>query len=177
MGVTTPSSAKPDGYGDYDVSTSVLSTSWEEGDESYFCAVPLSSNGYSSLAAVSPFPDYCSEQCRSGDRMPDSREDSRTSLLWSTRFASEEFELQEMPAKPASTALAAVPATTHERGDHHQVNASFELEPGPHGIQSVSTQQYEGGLDENHQSKKLSKLATASTSRKSWLKEKLRRKR
>jgi hypothetical protein len=166
-GVIKPGGANPDGHGDYDALTSVLSTSWEEGDESYFCAVPLNSSGYFSLAGANPSPDHDSQQCDTVSRRSDSYGDSRVSLLRSTRSASEEFELQKMRAKPAPIA---VPATTH------QVHASFEVWPSSHVIQSTGTQQHENGLDENHQSKKQQKRTGAFTSRKSWLTEKLRRK-
>ena len=169
-GVITPGGANPDGQGNYDALTSVLSTSWEEGDESYFYTVPLDSNRYFPLTGVNPSPDHGGEQY---DTCPDSREGSRVSLLRSTRSPSEEFERQKMPAKPAPTA---VPDTTHERGGYGQGNTGFEIGPDFHGIQLAGTQQHESGLNEMHQSKKLQKPA-AGKSHRSLLTEKLRRKR
>lgn len=164
-GAITPGGANPDGRGNCDALTSVLSTSWEEGDESCFCTVPLDSNRDFPLTGVNPSPDHGGEQY---DRCSDSREGSRVSLLRSTRSAPEELERQKMPAKPD---------TTHERGGYRQVNTGFEAGPDFHGIQSAGTQQHESGLNEIRQSKKLQKPATAWTNRKSWLTEKLRRKR
>lgn len=172
-GVITPGGANPDGEEDYDALASILSTSWEEGDESYFCAAPLNANGYFPLTGASASPDHGSEQCDIVDRRSDSCGDSRASLLRSICSASEEFELQRMPAKPAPIAVS---ATSQELGVSRQVHGVFEVGPSSHGIQSTSTQQHQSVLDENHQSKKQLKRTTASTSRKSWFMEKLRRK-
>ena len=169
----TPDDANLDNHSDYDALTSVLSTSWEEGDERYFHAVPLNFNGYFSLADANPFPDHGGEQSDTVCGESDSCEDSRASILRTTRSGPEEFELQRIPAKSAPTTA---PATTQGRVAHRQANTASEVGPGSRGIQPVGTQQHESDLGENHQSKKLQKRVVESTSRKSWLTKKLRRK-
>jgi len=174
IGAITPGDVNPDNHGDYNVLTSVLSTSWEEGDEEYFHAVPLNSNGYFPLADTNPFPDFGYEQSDTVYGGSDSCKDSRASTLRSTLAGSEEFELQRMPAKPASTAT---PVTTQGSRAYRQIDAASDAGSGFRGIQLAGgTQQHESNLGENHQSKKLQKHAVKSTSRKSWLTKKLRRK-
>jgi hypothetical protein len=151
---------------------SALSNSWEDGDERYFHAVPLNSNEYLPIADANPFPDLGDEQSDTVYGGSDSCDDSRASTLRSTRSGSMEFELQRMTAKPAPTAAH---ATTQESGAYRQANAASETGPGSGGIQPAGGTQQQN-LSENHQSKKLQKRAVKSTSRKSWLTEKLRRK-
>jgi len=170
LSVIKSSSAKLDSHGDCDALVSVLSTPLEESDESYISAVTPNFNGYFPLAGANLTPDHDSEQYDTINRRSDSCGDSRISLLRSTYSASDEFELQNVPAKPPPIA---VPTTTHEYGAYRQVDAGFEVLPSFLDIQSTGTQQHASGLEGNNKSKKQRKWTIASTRRKLWLTEKL----